>query len=166
MMWQLKPISKENVESALEKAQHYRLLNEPMEAESICLDILAVEPESQRALVTLILAQTDQFGKGRLPEEPLQHAKQLTSEYERAYYRGIIAERAARWQLRQGAPGARFEAFEFFSEAMEQFAAAEQLRPAGNDDALLRWNTCARYLERHPEVQPRPRETVEPILNE
>ena len=35
---------------------------------------------------------------------------------------------------------------------MELFEQAEALRPPGNDDALLRWNACARMLNRHPEM--------------
>src|SRR5205809_2184265 len=36
------------------KAERYRLLNEPGEAESICLDILVVDPENQHAIIMLI----------------------------------------------------------------------------------------------------------------
>ena len=61
-MFKLKPLSKEAVPAALEKANCYRFLNEPVEAESICLDILEVEPENQQAIITLLLSLTDQFG--------------------------------------------------------------------------------------------------------
>jgi hypothetical protein len=37
-----------------------------------------------------------------------------------------------------------------FAEAMRCFAEAEVIRPAGNDDAILRWNRCARLLHSHP----------------
>lgn len=165
MQWTLKSISREAIPSALEKAHHYRLLNEPSQAESICHDVLALDPENQQALITLLLALTDQFG--RVPvREAKEVAEKLHGEYERAYYSGIIAERAARWQLRQGAPGARFDAYEGFRAAMSSYEHAEAVRPQGNDDALLRWNTCARYLMRHPEVVPRPEEAFEPILSE
>ena len=40
------------------------MLNEPAEAESICLDVLKTDPENQEALITLLLAVTDRFGKG------------------------------------------------------------------------------------------------------
>ena len=43
------PISPDAVPAALEKAEHYRLLNEPEEAESICVDVLEVEPDDQQA---------------------------------------------------------------------------------------------------------------------
>ena len=61
MTFELKTLSPEAVPRALEKAERYRLLNEPGEAESICLDALDVEPDNQEALVTLLLALTDQF---------------------------------------------------------------------------------------------------------
>ena len=60
-MFQLKPLHKDAIPAALAKAERYRLLNEPGEAESICLDVLQVDPGSQDALVMLILALTDQF---------------------------------------------------------------------------------------------------------
>ena len=37
---------------------------------------------------------------------------------------------------------------------MDWYEKAEALRPAGNDDPLLRWNACARHLARHPELKP------------
>jgi hypothetical protein len=57
----LKPLSKGGVVAALERAERYRLLNEPSQAESICLDILEVEPENEKAIVLLLLAITDGF---------------------------------------------------------------------------------------------------------
>ncbi|HEY3052652.1 MAG TPA: hypothetical protein VGK04_04610 [Thermoanaerobaculia bacterium] len=41
---------------------------------------------------------------------------------------------------------------------------AEKIRPAGNDDALLRWNTCARIFMNNRELRPREEERVEPYL--
>src|SRR6266699_1140466 len=99
-MSELKRLHKNAIPAALEKAERYRLLNEPGEAESICLDILQVDPENQHAVITLLLALTDRFEKG------------------------------------------------------------EPLRPAGHDDAILRWNTCARIIDRNKLV---PRVEEEPI---
>lgn len=48
-VFELKPLSKKAIPRAIEKADRYRLLNEPSDAESICLDVLAVDPENQRA---------------------------------------------------------------------------------------------------------------------
>ena len=61
-MTELKKIHPEAVPHALERVERYRLLNQPRVAESICLDILAVDENNQQALIALLLALTDQFG--------------------------------------------------------------------------------------------------------
>ena len=150
-MSDLKKLSTDAIPNALEKAERYRLLNEPAEAESICLDVLAAEPGNQQALVMLLLAITDRFGKGYGVSDA--QAKEVLSrikgEYESAYYRGILAERRAKAQLARGTPGCGHHAYEGFREAMHWFEKAEAVRPAENDDALLRWNTCARMIEKN-----------------
>ena len=152
-MFELKPLSREAVGRALEKAERYRLLSEPGEAESICLDVLLVEPENQQALITLLLARTDEFEE--MPGE-LARAQEvvprLKGDYEQAYYAGIIHERKARAQLKRTGPGVEAVAQGGFRRAMSLYEKAEGLRPPGNDDALLRWNACARLLERLPPV--------------
>src|SRR5438094_7879094 len=160
-MSQLKSLSKEAIPAALEKATRYRLLNEPAEAESICLDVLKADPENQEAIVTLVLALTDRFSKGYGVSDT--QAKQLLARlkhgYERAYYTGIFAERRAKTKLTQNTPDCRFQAYELFREAMSWFEKAEAIRPLGHDDALLRCNTCARIIERNKLVA---REEEEP----
>ena len=116
--FELKPISKAGVSEALERAERYRLLNEPSLAESICLDVLEVEPENQRALVTLLLAITDQFGHGAAVGKAREILPRLKSEYEQRYFAGIIWERVAHAQLRKGAPNAAFSAYEGLIQAM------------------------------------------------
>lgn len=150
-MFELKPIHKEAVPSALEKARHYRLLNEPGAAESICLDILQVEPDNQEALVTLVLAMSDRFARDyAIGDAQIQdYLSRISDEYERAYYTGIIYERRAKANLSKGSPGAESTAYEFFRQAMSWFEKAETVRPAGNDDAILRWNGCARIITRN-----------------
>lgn len=147
-MSDLKRLSKEAIPAALEKAERYRLLNEPGEAESICLDVLNVDSENQPALITLLLALTDRFEKGYgvSDTQAKELLSRLKSEYERAYYSGILAERRAKAKLRQNTPDCRFQAYDLFREAMDFFEKAEPLRPPGHDDALLRWNTCARII--------------------
>src|SRR5947208_6036817 len=159
-MSELKRLHKDAIPAALEKAERYRLLNEPGEAESICLDILHVDPENQHAIITLLLALTDRFEKGYgvSDSQSKELLTQLKSEYDRAYYSGIVAERRAKMKLRQHTPGCRFQAYDLLREAMSWFEKAEPLRPAGHDDAILRWNTCARIIERNKLVQ---REDVE-----
>lgn len=151
--FELKPISPSGVGVALQRAERYRLLREPSLAESICLDVLRIEPENQRALVTLLLAITDQFGDGASTAGARELLPRLKSEYEQCYFEGIIRERSAHAQLRSGAPNAASSAYKGFLEAMRCYEDAIELRPPGNDDAILRWNTCARILMRHPDLQ-------------
>jgi hypothetical protein len=148
-MFELKAISREAIPKALEKAERYRLLNEPEEAESICLDVLQVDPENQQALITLLLALTDQFEMRLSASRPHELLPRLQGEYERAYFAGIICERKIRALLNQGSPGARSAAYDGLREAMEWYEKAEAIRPPGNDDAMLRWNACARLITQH-----------------
>jgi tetratricopeptide (TPR) repeat protein len=147
MEYIVKRISKAGIPEAIAKAELYRSLNEPEEAESICRDILAIEPQHQLALRLLGLALTDQFtGRGsdryRETEEIFQ---QLNDPYERLYYSGIARERRAKAQLNAGQPPHSLLAL--FDQALQSFAEAEKIRPAGNDDAILRWNRCVRLIQ-------------------
>ena len=164
-MFKLKPLSRKGITAALAKAERYRLLNEPREAESICLDVLEIDPKNQKALVMLLLSITDEFGEGMSSE--VKRARELLprlrKKYERAYYAGIICERQAKAALNRGIPGFKYDAYEWFREAMESFEKAEALRPPGNDDAILRWNTCARIIMRYNLTAKR-EESVEPVL--
>jgi hypothetical protein len=150
-MFQIKPISRESIPTALEKAERYRLLNEPMLAESICLDILEADPENSKALVTMLLAITDQFGTSALSD--MKKAKQLLTrlpdEYDRQYYAGLICERQGKAKLGKHMPDGGFIAYEWLRDAMDHYEKAEAIRPPGKDDAILRWNTCARLIMRH-----------------
>jgi hypothetical protein len=164
-MFQVKPISKESIPTALERAERYRLLGEPLLAESICKDILEVDPENNKAIITMLLAITDQFGTSSLAD--MNHAKELLSklptEYEREYYGGLICERQGISKLNKHMPDGVFVAYEWLRDAMEHYEKAEKLRPPGKDDAILRWNTCARLIMRH-NLKPRDEKYVEPPL--
>jgi hypothetical protein len=164
-MPQFKSLSRQAIPAALEKAERYRLLNEPGEAESICLDILAADPDNQSAIITLLLALTDRFSKGYgVSDTPAnQLLARIKGEYERAYYAGILAERRAKAKLAQGSPGAAHYAYHELCLAMEQFEKAEKIRPPGNDDALLRWNTCVRMIEKN-KLTAREEDRSEPVL--
>lgn len=164
-MFDLKTLSKDAIPAALEKAERYRFLNEPAEAESICLDVLEVAPDNQEALVMLLLALSDRIAKGYgvSDTQATELLGRLTGEYERAYFSGILAERRAKMKLAQGAHGAVW-AYDLFREAMHWFEKAEAIRPAKNDDALLRWNTCARIIEKNRLV-PREEDKVEPAFD-
>src|SRR5213595_2823221 len=164
-MAELKRLHKDAIPAAVEKAIRYRLLNEPAEAESICLDVLEADPQNQEAIITLLLALTDRFTKGYGVSDTQikQLIASVRNEYERAYFSGILAERRAKAKLAQHTPGCRFQAYELFREAMDWFEKAEAIRPSGNDDALLRWNTCARMMARN-QLAPQEHEQVEPPL--
>ena len=127
-MFELKSITKPSIPKALERAERYRLLNEPREAQSICLDVLEIDPDNRAALQTLLLALTDQFpcGAGRLMEQAKQLLPRLGA-YEQKYYGGII---------------------------MELYDEAHELAPEGNDEAILRHNTCVRTIVWHQLVEP------------
>jgi tetratricopeptide (TPR) repeat protein len=147
MEYELKRISTAGIPEAISKAELYRSLTEPEEAESICRDILAVEPQHQLALRLLGLSLTDQFAGG--PSDRVREAEeifeQLTDPYERLYYTGIVYERRAKAQLRGGQPAHSVRPL--FEHALRSFAQAETIRPEGNDDAMLRWNRCVRLLQ-------------------
>src|SRR5262245_29784348 len=167
MEFELKALSPEAVPRTLAKAERYRLLNEPGEAESICLDVLEIEPDNQEALVTLLLALTEQFhdDASRVTEARATVAR-LRDDYDRAYYTGIVFERRARAHFRHGTPGGGHQVYEWLRDAMSWYEKAEGLRAPGNDDALLRWNACARFIMHESRVAPRSAERGEPLLLE
>lgn len=162
---ELKPLSKEGIPAAIDKAEHYRLLNQPRLAESICLDILEVDPANSTAAVNLLLALTDQFGKStsRASKQALTLAQNLKDEYSRKYYTGIVYERQAGNALTSGIPGSDFDAYEWYLEAMNCFQEAEAIHPPGNDDAVLRWNTCVRTILQY-NLHERPQDDNETLL--
>jgi hypothetical protein len=147
--FELKKIAADGIPHAIEKAERYRLLNDPQQAESICHDVLAVDPDHQEALRILILSLTDQFSQsagGNARDARMQISK-LADEYERAYYTGLIHERETRAYLERKNV-VRSAAYDGFRQAMDWYERAEHLRPPGNVDAVLRWNSCARAIER------------------
>ncbi len=150
IVFELKPLSKEGIEGSLEKAEHYRLLNQPHLAESICLDILLVSPDNQRASTILLLALTDQFdSSSSKANQAISIAKNLKDEYSRIYYSGIIAERRGAVALKSRTLGSGFDAYEWYREAMEFFEKADAINKQVNNDPILRWNTCARAIMEH-----------------
>jgi hypothetical protein len=156
MQFDLKSISVQSIPEALKKVERYRLLNEPTLAESICLDILAIVPDHQQALISLLLARTDQFDF-QLPAKSAQEIlARIEGDYEQDYYAGIIWERLGHARIRQGAGGGGASAFHALREAMAHYERAIDFAQPGNDDAILRWNTCARVIMQNPEVCPLP----------
>jgi hypothetical protein len=168
MKFELKTLSREAVPRALAKAERYRLLHEPGEAASICHDALAIEPDNQAALAMLLLALTDQFEANAHPviAEAWSTVERFADDYDRAYYTGIVHERRAKAQLRHGAPGSGPLVYGWLREAMTWYERAEAIRPAGNDDAILRWNACARLIMGDRQLAPAPAEVGEPLMLE
>jgi hypothetical protein len=155
--FQIKTIRPDSVPHSLEMARRYRLLNEPMQAESICLDILALEPDNEAARIELVLTMSDQFaGTRKSPRRAdiMAHIDMLSDEYSKHYYRGLVHEREGLGFLDRG-HAATF-AYDGLRDAMDAYERAEKLRPLGNDDAILRWNACVRAIQREqlkPPVQ-------------
>ena len=164
--FELKTLSQEGVEAAFVKLEQYRLLNEPRGAESICRDILEVEPENQRALVSLILSITDQFPRVRpgILEAARALIPRLDSQYEKAYYGGIICERQGMATYHRQQPGGGKVTYGWLKDAMECYEQAEQLGPPGNDNARLRWNTCARMIMEDESICPEHEAGSQPSL--
>ena len=143
-MFELRPLHTEAIPAALEKANRYRLLNEPGAAESIYLDVLAIDPDNQEALINIVLAMSDRFGKDYAVGDArvTEYLMRIHGDYDRTYYSGIVYERRAKAVLHKNGVGA----YELFRQAMECFDTATAMRPVGNDDAILRWNGCARVI--------------------
>src|SRR5688572_2105418 len=126
-MYSTKPIALESVPGALAKAERYRLLNEPGEAESICQDILDIQPDNEQARIMLFLALTDQ-----IPDHSQAFAKamatipHLDNAYDRAYYSGIAWERRAKARHTVNSPGSGRYVFEWIVTALGFFAEAEK----------------------------------------
>jgi hypothetical protein len=165
-MCHVEQISREAIPGAIEKAERYRLLNEPLLAESICLDVLDIQPDNQQAIVTLILALSDQFTSAKSVDLKKARAllPQLQSKYDQAYFAGLIAERRATALLDQGSGRAGFVAYDLFREAMDRYDQAGPLAPDGVDDAILRRNTCVRLIHKHEHVRPTPQDQTELML--
>ncbi len=155
-----KPISKESVPVALARAERYRLLNDPANAESICRDILAVDPENIEAKRALILSLTELFDHGLhgILQEAQELAASMPDEYRRLYLNGLIFERQARVQKLRSLPGWGNIAHDMLLEAMALYEKATELRPSGDDSALMRWNACARMINSHRQIRPSPDE--------
>ena len=165
-MHELKRLSADALPAALEKAHRYRLLNEPSDAESICRDVLAIDPQNQEALVTLTLALSDQLEERMAAayDEGLALLRNLRDEYRRHYYAGILCERRAKAQKKRGGMRAGHAVYDWFRQAMEHYEKAIAMAPAANQEAILRWNACARVLDAHPELQPEAVDSFRPML--
>ncbi len=164
----LKALKPEAVPSALEMAKRYRLLSEPHEAESICLDILAVAPGHQEALITLALALTDKFAEDGLKpafDTAVDVVGQLSDAYCKSYYTAIVYERRAKFHLKQEGPGSGAVAYDWLIKALKFYGEALASCDPDNQDAVLRWNSCARIINTHPDVKAYEADPAEMLLD-
>ncbi|MEJ2056318.1 MAG: hypothetical protein P8X39_00595 [Desulfofustis sp.] len=167
-MVEIKLLSKEGIPRALVMAKQYRLLNEPDEAESICLDILAADPDHLEALVTLLLALTDKFSESGL-NPAFSQAKEIVDKlgdsFCKSYYLGIIFERLGKYHLKQGGPGAGTVCHDWLAKALECFEEAMTSCDPDNQDTVLRWNSCARLINNNAEIKAGGPDQAEPLLD-
>lgn len=168
VMVEIKTLNKGAIPAALEMAKRYRFLNEPEEAESICLDILTTEPDNQDALIVLLLSLTDKFAQSG-PVPSFDQAKaivdKLGDSYCKSYYLGVIYERRAKYHLRQGGPGAGTVSHDWFVKALNAYDEALTSCDPDNQRTVLRWNSCARLLNNHPEIKADSTDQAEPLLD-
>lgn len=165
-MFELKRLSKDGIPAALVRVERYRLLNEAWRAESICRDILEVEPDNQAALIALLLSITDQFGVSSSASVAAAREilGKIRGDYEKAYYEGIVCERWATGIRKRQATASGPMVYDWLRRAMEWFEKAHAQRPPANDDALLRWNTCARLIMHDPSLRPATEDDVAPMI--
>jgi hypothetical protein len=166
--FKLKPISREAIPRAIQKAERYRLINQSWAAESICRDILEIDPANQQVLVMFVLALTDQLadGHGHAMKIVRETLPRITDAYQRAYYTGIASERSGQALLHRGGMGSGAMAYDALREAMSWYERAEAIRPQGNDDSILRWNTCARLISGNSSLAPQSETAYEPALED
>jgi tetratricopeptide (TPR) repeat protein len=151
MGFELKRLPNSSLDAAIAKAEHYRDLNQPEEAESICRDVLDVDSTYQKAWKLLGLALTDRLASGQvgLLEQAVDAFERLTDPYERVYHLGVAWERAAKAHTERGEAHSAVAAFE---HALGLFQEAEPMRP-DLPDSVLRWNRCVRLLSTHPSLR-------------
>jgi tetratricopeptide (TPR) repeat protein len=147
--YELKRLSTDDLESAIQMAMNYRDLNLPQEAESICRDVLDVAPTHEDAIRILGLALTDRLTENQVGifEEARATFAKMPKEYDRVYYDGVAWERMAKADLLKNEGHNALAALE---HALEAFDKAQQLATDPSPDPILRWNRCVRLLHSHP----------------
>ena len=167
-MAEIKALSQEAIPEALQMAKRYRLLNEPDESESICLDILAADPDHQEALIILLLSYTDKFRDNRLMpafDQAKETVKKLGDADCKSYYLGVIFERRAKYHLKRGGPGSGAVTHSWLVKAMDEYEDALTNCDPGNQKAVLRLNSCVRLLKNNPEIKADSSDQREPLLD-
>ena len=149
--FELKRLPRASLQAAIEKAEHYRHLNQPEEAESICRDVLDVDNTNHTAWKLLGLALTDRLASGEvgLLEQAIEAFEHLADDYQRTYHLGVAWERAAKAHLERNEAHSAITAFE---DALRLYERAQLMRP-DLPDPLLRWNRCVRLLSGHASLR-------------
>lgn len=111
----------------------------------------------------MILALTDQFPDGAHPQAAVEAEKaaaRIQDEYKRLYLSDIIRERRGKAMLAAAVPARHGRRRNGCVKRCRATSVRKPLRPAGNDEAVLRWNTCARLLMTIPSTAPDVREVI------
>jgi len=120
--------------------------------------VLTVAPGDREATITLLLSLTDQFTspRGSRVREATKLVETLEDEYDRIYYAGMVCERRGLASLTKAGPGSGPIAYDWLRRAMDHYQNADEVGPDGNEEALLRWNTCVRVIMREAQIRPLP----------
>ena len=144
MEYRVKRISTAGIAEAIAKAELYRSLSEPEEAESICRDILTIEPQHQLALRLLGLPDRSVHRSWvRSYREAEEIFQQLN---DRMNGTTTLGSRTSDARKRSSKPGNCLLTVQALRTGSYL---SQRLRnsPAENDDAILRWNRCVRLLQ-------------------
>ncbi len=141
-------IHKTAIPNVLKKAKQYRLLLEPDLAISICIDIFAIDANNQEALIIYILALTDKLSNGCkvTDKKILDTIAKLSTKFYKDYYTGIFLEKKARAMLKNTM--SKSFAYAAFMQAIKAYKQAEKLADKDCSDAILRYNSCLRTIEK------------------
>ena len=152
-----KNLESADLDAALAAAQASWAELRAEETESICLDILELDPNHRSTLDLLLRCRIELLKKG-LPQSVARAQElipQLDSDFDQAFYSGMIREAQARYLLEKRGRATSGVAYSWFRHAMDDFAAASNL-DAGRVEPKLHWNACLRTLENNPQCVPPP----------
>lgn len=76
----------------------------------------------------------------------------------------MICERRGITSLAKAGPGSGPIAYDWLRRAIDHYESADEVGPEGNEEALLRWNTCSRVIMRNHHVRPLPEEPEHTML--
>ena len=165
MTFDLKPLDKGAIPNSIDRAKQYRALNQPWHAESICRDVLAVDPENQQNLIILFLAITDQFGSEKRTKK-ISDAEvlldQLKDGFQKDYAKGIMYERLASAALNMGGVRSGYIAYYHLLDALNWYDKSAK-SPEKSQESVLRWNTCVRMIKQF-DLKPAPDDDAQGML--